>query len=284
MLISTAELVTSAAERGHGVLACNGVTVEHGEAIVRAAEALGMPVILALSHNAVRFHGTLGPIAAAYRRLAEGAGAPVGLHLDHVKDLALVEAAVGEGFGSVMYDAAVRPYAENVELTARAADLVHAHGMWLEAELGEIGGKDGAHAPHVRTDPDEAAAFVEATGVDALAVAVGTSHAMTDTTARLDLDLVARLRDRVPVPLVLHGSSGVADDAISAAVAAGLVKINVGTQLNIAYTRAVSVGLNRFGGPDPRPYLSTARDEMEAVVRRLLTVVAPAQILEEERQ
>lgn len=273
MLTPTADLVTDAAARGAGVLAFNGVTLEHGEAIVRGAEAAGRPVILALSHNAVRFHGALGPIAASYRRLAEDAGVPVGLHLDHVEDLELVAEAAAEGFGSVMYDAATRPYDENVELTARAAAIVHERGLWLEAELGEIGGKDGAHAPHVRTDPEEAAAYVAATGVDALAVAVGSSHAMSSTTAMLDLELIARLREHVPVPLVLHGSSGVPDEGIAAAVRAGLVKVNVGTQLNLAYTGAVVAGA-ALGSSDPRPYLSVAREEMERVVRRLINVVS----------
>jgi fructose-bisphosphate aldolase, class II len=272
VLTPTGELVAQAAREGRGIAAFNGITVEHGEAIVAAAESLGRPVILALSHNAVRFHGGLGPIGAAYRRLAEEAAVPVGLHLDHVEDLALVAQAVEAGFGSVMYDAAIRPYEENVELTASAAALVHEHGVWLEAELGEIGGKDGAHAPHVRTDPDEAAAYVAATGVDALAVAVGSSHAMAEATAELDLDLIARLRARVDVPLVLHGSSGVPDATIAAAVRAGLVKVNVGTQLNIAYTGAVSAAAGSTGS-DPRPYLRSAREEMAAVVRRLIAVV-----------
>jgi len=273
VLTPTADLVGAAASDGVGIAAFNGITVEHGEAIVSAAESVGQPVILALSHNAVRFHGALRPIAAAYRALAEDAAVPVGLHLDHVEDAALVEEAVGLGFGSVMYDAATLPYEENVAATAAVAETVHARGLWLEAELGEIGGKDGAHAPHVRTDPAEAAAYVSATGVDALAVAVGTSHAMTSTTATVDLDLVARLKDAVPVPLVLHGSSGVGDDGLAAAVSAGLVKINVGTQLNLAYTAAVRAGLEASTSPDPRRYLTTARTDMEAVVRRLIGVI-----------
>ncbi|MFN8193739.1 MAG: class II fructose-bisphosphate aldolase [Nocardioidaceae bacterium] len=275
MLTPTADLVAAAAAAGTGIPAFNGITLEHGEAIVAGAEQAGRPVILALSHNAVRFHqDALEPIAAGYRLLAERSSVPIGLHLDHVEDLDLVEAAIGLGFGSVMYDAATRPYEENVDLTARAAKLMHENGMWLEAELGEIGGKDGAHAPHVRTDPDEARSYVEATGVDALAVAVGSSHAMTEATAALDLDLIGRLRDAVPVPLVLHGSSGVPDAGIAAAVAAGLVKINVGTQLNIAYTGAVRAGLAETTSPDPRRYLKTARAAMTDVVVRLIGVVS----------
>ena len=138
-----------------------------------------------------------------------------------------------------MFDASRLDYDANVAATARAARWAHEHDLWIEAELGEIGGKDGAHAPGVRTDPDDAAAFVEATGVDALAVAVGSSHAMVDRTAGLDLDLVATLAGRLAVPLVLHGSSGVPDAGLAAAVAAGIVKVNIGTILNVAFTTAV---------------------------------------------
>jgi len=274
VLTPTAELVAKAQADGVGIPAFNGITLEQGEAIVAAAEAEQVPVILALSHNAVRFHeGALGPVAAAYRLLAEQAGVPIGLHLDHVEDIGLVEAAPEHGFGSVMYDGSTLPYDDNVEMTRRAADFVHARGVWLESELGEIGGKDGAHAPHVRTDPDEAAAYVAATGVDALAVAVGSSHAMTSRTAELDLALVTRLRDAVPVPLVLHGSSGVSDAGLAAAVRAGLVKINVGTQLNIAFTGALRTALADDERPDPRPPLVEARAAVVATVRRLITVI-----------
>lgn len=271
MLIATSELVLNAQSAGVGVPAFNGITLEHGEAIVRAAERAERPVILALSHNAVRFHGSLAPAALAYRALAEAASTPVGLHLDHVEDLSLVEAAPDLGFGSVMFDAATMSYDDNVAATRQAGGILHARGCWLEAELGEIGGKDGAHAPHVRTSPREAEQFVRDTHVDALAVAVGSSHAMTTPTAELDLDLIALLRDCVDVPLVLHGSSGVSDRGIANAVRAGLVKINVGTQLNIAYTDAVRAGLS--DSPDPRPYLNAARASMVTVIERLIDVI-----------
>jgi fructose-bisphosphate aldolase, class II len=273
MLSDTSSLVLQARARGAGMPAFNAITLEHGEAIVEGAERAGSSVILALSHNAVRYHGSLAPVAASLVALARAAAVPVGLHLDHVEDMGLVEAAAGLGFGSVMFDASMLSYAENVSATRRAAELVHAEGAWLESELGEIGGKDGAHAPHVRTDPAQAAAFVAETGVDALAVAVGSSHAMTSTTAELDLDLVRRLRDVVPVPLVLHGSSGVSDAGLSAAVQAGLVKINIGTQLNVAFTDAVRRGVSSAGSPDPRPYLRAARTAMADVVERLTAVI-----------
>jgi fructose-bisphosphate aldolase class II len=276
VLTETSELVLRARADGVGVVAFNAITLEHGEAIVHGAERAGSSVILALSHNAVRHHGSLPPMAASCLALARAASVPVGLHLDHVEDMGLVEAAPDLGFGSVMFDASTLPYADNVAATRTAAEFLHARGRWLESELGEIGGKDGAHAPHVRTDPDQAAAFVAETGVDALAVAVGSSHAMTSATAELDLDLVRRLRDAVPVPLVLHGSSGVSDDGLRAGVRAGLVKINVGTQLNIAFTEAVRSAVADTAKPDPRPYLAAARAAMEDVVVRLIDVVTSA--------
>src|SRR5690606_2583662 len=137
------------------------------------AELAGRPVILQISQNAVKFHGwRLGPIAAATRALAEAAAVPVALHLDHVESDELLRQAPEHGFGSVMYDASRLPYDANVAATKAAVQFGHQHGMWVESELGEIGGKEGAHAPGVRTDPEEAAVYVAATGVDALAVAV----------------------------------------------------------------------------------------------------------------
>ena len=274
MLIAADVLASRAAAQSCAVGAFNVITLEHAEAIVAAAERAQLPVMVAVSHNAVRFHGRLEPLAAACRELAAGSSAEVGLHLDHVEDLDLAERAAGAGFGSVMYDASMLPYAENVAATRAAAERLHGDGLWLESELGEVGGKDGVHAPGARTDPDEAAAYVAATGVDALAVAVGTSHAMAERTAQLDLPLIGRLAAAVAVPLVLHGSSGVPDDQLAAAVDAGIGKVNVGTQLNIAYTDAARRGLASDGGPDPRPWLREARNAMSDAVERLLRLLA----------
>ena len=254
------------------IAAFNVITLEFAEGIVQGAERAGLPVLLSVSHNAVRFHGSLRPIAAGCLALAETAAVPVGLHLDHCEDAALVEEAARLGFGSAMFDASLLPYDENVARTAAVAARGHDLGIWIEAELGEIGGKDGAHAPGVRTDPGEAAEFVAATGVDALAVAVGTSHAMTARTAHPDMMLIERIAAVVPVPLVLHGSSGVPDAELARAVAAGIRKVNVGTQLSAAYSSAMAAGVGR--GPDPRQALTAARDAIADNVERLLRVIS----------
>jgi fructose-bisphosphate aldolase class II len=279
-LVATGALVADTVATGGGVAAFNVITLEHAEAIVSGAEAAGRPVILQISQNAVRWHaGRMRPLARAAAAVAEQATVPVSLHLDHVEDVALLEQAADAGFSSVMFDAGALPHDRNIASTAEAAVRGHRAGLWVEAELGYVGGKPdqpaSAHAAGVRTDPDEAAAYVSATGVDGLAVAVGSSHAMTTRSARLDTGLVERLRAAVPVPLVLHGSSGVPDDELRRAVTAGIVKVNVGTALNIAMTGAVRDVLGHDAAlVDPRKYLGPARDAMAATVRSVLDVVA----------
>ncbi len=276
-LVTTAHLIDDARARSTGVAAFNIITLEHAEAIAAGAARAGRPAILQVSENAVKFHGgRLRPIAAAVMAVAAESDAPLSVHLDHVADDTLLRRAAEVGASSAMFDASRLEYSANVAATRDAAEWAHSNGLYLEAELGEIGGKDGAHALGARTDPDDARAFVEATGVDALAVAVGSSHAMTNRTAALDFDLITRLASAVPVPLVLHGSSGVPDDALAAGVHAGLTKVNIGTILNVALTRVVRERLAADPGlVDPRRYLAPARDAVAAEVERLLRVVAP---------
>ncbi|WP_374982571.1 class II fructose-bisphosphate aldolase [Streptomyces fradiae] len=280
-LVTTADLIGPARKAGRAVVAFNVITLEHAEAVAAAAERTGLAAVLQISENAVRFHGgDLSAVAAAATAVARASRAPLALHLDHVVTPELVHAAHAAGFGSVMVDASRLGYGDNVKATAEAVRWGHARGMWVEAELGRVGGKDGeppldAHAPGARTDPAEAAAYVAETGVDALAVAVGSAHAMTERTAALDHALIAALRAALPVPLVLHGSSGVPDEDLRAAVRAGMTKINVGTALNTAYTGALRAHLAAHPRTvDPRRYLAEAREAMTATAARFLTAVA----------
>ncbi|MFD8235952.1 ketose-bisphosphate aldolase [Streptomyces sp. NPDC059696] len=276
-LTTTGGLVTRAATTGSAVASFNVITLEHVEAVIAGAESAGAPVVLQVSENAVKFRGgQLLPLARAAVTAAEHATVPVALHLDHVQSDTLLHQAADAGFSSVMYDAARLPYAQNLAATRAAVAWAHTRGLWIEAELGQIGGKNGrppldAHAPGARTDPDQARAFVADSGVDALAVAIGSSHAMTTRTAVLDHDLLARLSAALDVPLVLHGSSGVPDDELTAAVAGGITKVNIGTALNIALTGAVREFLaERPEAVDPRGYLNLARDAMTQAVTRIL--------------
>lgn len=281
-LATTGELVDHAAAAGSAVASFNVVTLEHVEAVIAGAESVNAPVVLQVSENAVKFrYGRLLPLARAAVAAAERAAVPVALHLDHVRSDALLRQAPDAGFGSVMYDAARLPYAENLAATRAAADWAHARGLWIEAELGEIGGKDGtppldAHAPGARTDPDQARAFVTDSGVDALAVAVGTTHAMTTRTATLDHALLERLSATLDVPLVLHGSSGLPDTELTAAVGSGIAKVNIGTALNIAMTGAIRDFLAAHPeAVDSRGYLTVGREAMTRAVADIITTLTP---------
>lgn len=274
-LTTAAEIVAEARAAGRGVGAFNVLQLESAEAILAGAEQAGLPVILQISENCVRYHGSLAPVAAATLAAARAAAVPAAVHLDHAESADLVSEAVSLGLGSVMYDGAKLAYEENLRRTAEVVARCHAAGVWVEAELGEVGGKDGAHAPGVRTDPGEAAEFVAATGVDALAVAVGSSHAMTSRDAALDEELIARLRSAVPVPLVLHGSSGVSNAGLVRAVAAGMTKVNISTHLNKVFTGAVRRHLDEHPDVvDTRKYLGAGRAAMAQEVAVLLRVLA----------
>ncbi|MFE5186027.1 ketose-bisphosphate aldolase [Streptomyces sp. NPDC056628] len=282
-LVTTGELVTRAAADRSAVAAFNVITLEHVEAVVAGAESAGSPVVLQVSENAVKFrYGRLMPLASAAVAAAERAGVPVALHLDHVQSDDLLRQAPAVGFSSVMYDAARLPYLDNLAATKAAAAWAHAQGLWIEAELGRVGGKNGAppldaHAPGARTDPAEASAFVADSGVDALAVAIGSSHAMTTRTAALDHALLKRLSAAVDVPLVLHGSSGVPDGELTEAVVGGIAKVNVGTALNIAMTTAIRDFLAAHpDAVDSRTYLSVGREAMVRTVAGIITVLAGA--------
>lgn len=278
-LAYTSELVDLACRSETAVPAFNVITLEHAQGIVAGAERAGCAVILQVSENAVRYHeGFMRPILAACRELAIAAKVPVSLHLDHLEDEGMILAGIAQsdelGVSSLMIDASWMAYDRNVEMTAALATRGRAAGLWVEAELGEIGGKDGAHAPGVRTDPDEAIEFVRATDVQGLAVAVGSSHAMTSRDAALDLDLIERLAQRLTVPLVLHGSSGVSNVMLREAIKAGIRKVNIGTALNVGFTQSVRNTLaEEPRTTDPRSYLAPARDSLATVVAELCLVV-----------
>jgi len=267
-------IVADAARAGIGVGAFNVIQLELAEAIVAGAERAGAPVILQISQNCVAYHGALAPLARACQSIARDAAVEVTVHLDHAEDTALVAEALDLGIDSVMVDESKLPDDANRAVTAAIAAMCHRRGATVEAELGEVGGKDGVHAPGARTDPAQAAAFAAATGVDALAVAVGTSHAMTQRVASLDFDLIARLHAAVPVPLVLHGSSGVSDSDLAAAVRAGMTKINIATLLNHVFTdTAREVLASNPAMVDTRKYLGPARDAVADAVAHLLAVL-----------
>ena len=268
------KLVLEAKASAGAVGAFNVILLEHAEALVSGAEQADLPVILQISENCSHYHHGLKPISVATIAIAETSRVPVSVHLDHAESEELVREALDLGFDSIMFDGSKLPYAENIAASARIAELCLRYGASLEVEIGEVGGKDGVHAPGVRTNPLEAKAFAEATGAHLLAVAVGSSHAMTTRDASLDFELIAEIAQAVSIPLVLHGSSGVNDSDIKRAVKTGMSKINIATHLNNIFTHQIREALG--ANPqlvDPRKYIAPARSSLAVEVERLLKIL-----------
>lgn len=254
--------------------AFNVILIEHAEALAEAAEISNSGAILQISENCVAYHGALKPISVATKAIIEASKVPLSLHLDHAEELELVREALDLGFDSVMYDGSKLPYRENVESSKKVAELCRTYGATIEVELGEVGGKDGVHAPGSRTNPSEAKNFVDETGVDLLAVAVGTSHGQLTRKAELDFDLIEDLAKTVKTPLVLHGSSGVSDESLQRAVLAGMRKVNIATHLNHVFTDEIRDFLNQdLKTVDPRKYMKQARKAVTVETARLINLL-----------
>ncbi len=272
MLARTHDMLKTAMQSNppYGVLAFNVIGLEHAEAIILGSEAERAPVILQISQNAIRYRlDALEPITAACRELAQATSVPVALHLDHATTHDLCVRAAASGMSSVMFDASTSSHERNIKRTAEETRWAHAHGLSIEGELGIVGGKDGAvTSPDGMTDPAAAAVYVVETGVDSLAVAVGSRHGMTEQSVELDFDRISAIRDAVTIPLVLHGSSGISDMALLEAVQRGVTKVNMATQLNMAFTDAVRRFLDHNAlATDPRRYGEVGRTAIVDVVR-----------------
>ncbi len=254
--------------------AFNANTLEQMQAIVQAAEAERAPVIIQISGNAANHIGSgsrlagLRLVAAMGRVVAEMTGAPVALHLDHGAYAEVLQ-ALALGFTSVMFDGSDLPLAENIARTSELCQAAHAVNACFEAELGEVprAGVAGMETGEL-TDPAQVAEFAARTGVDALAIAIGSVHALKRKEIALDFARLDAIRAVVDTPLVLHGSSGVLDDNVREGIRRGLCKINVATQLNGAFTQAVRECLSTHpDNVDPRIYLAAARASMVEQVR-----------------
>lgn len=255
--------------------AFNANTLEQVQAIALAAEDEQAPALVQISHRALLHVGggnaTLGLqyMAAIGKVAADSVGVPIGLHLDHANEEEVRE-AIALGFTSVMFDGGELPFEQNVSRTIALRELAHSANVSIEAEIGEVPRADGAgHAGEAQnlTAPDDAARFVQATGIDSLAIALGSVHAIRQKSRSIDIDRLQAIRAAVDLPLVLHGSSGVTDDHLYRGIALGLCKVNVATQLNQAFTGSVRGVLADVGEIDPRRYLGAAREAMVARVR-----------------
>lgn len=268
------KLVAEKANSSTAIGAFNVILLEHAEALVMGAEKSQLPLILQISENCVKYHGALKPISVATIAIAEASTLPISVHLDHAESEELVKQALDLGYDSVMFDGSKLGYKENVQASQRMRTLCDSYGATLEVEIGEVGGKDGVHAPGIRTKPAEAKDFANETGTNLIAVAVGSSHAMSTRDASLDFQLIRDIAAEVKIPLVLHGSSGVSDADLQEAVRAGMRKINIATHLNGIFTDRVRAELDKNPSlTDPRKYIGLSRDDVSDEVARLLKLL-----------
>ena len=270
-LVTSKEVLQQARREKYAVGAFNANNLEMIQAVIEAAEEERAPVIVQISEGAIRYGG-LAYLAAVVRAGAEEASVPVVLHLDHGSGFETNMRCLQAGFTSLMFDGSAKPYEENVATTALIVRAAHACGIPVEAELGQVlQSRDRVTADQISshmTDPDLARDFVRQTGCDSLAIAVGSVHAMRSQAAELDQERIRACAAQVDVPLVLHGSSGVTEDSIRAAIECGIAKINVGTYIAAGFTEALRAeSAARADEFDMRKILGPARDEVRKRVQ-----------------
>jgi fructose-bisphosphate aldolase class II len=270
-LVSMNEFLPQARAGKYAVGQFNMNNLEFAQAIVDAAIEENSPFIYGVSEGALKYMGIEFTVALA-KAAAQKSGLPIALHLDHGSSFEVAMKCIRAGFSSVMFDGSHYSFEENVRITKEVVKAAHAMGVSVEAELGTIGGVEDDlsvdEADASLAKPEEAIRFYEETGVDCIAIAVGTAHGMYAAEPNIRFDIIKKVADAVPVPVVLHGGSGVPDEDIRNAILAGVGKINVNTENQVACTETIRQVLNKDSKIiDPRKYLTPARKAMVDVVR-----------------
>lgn len=268
MLVRSTELLLDAQKNGYAVGAFNVENMEMVQAVIAAAEELQSPVIMQTTPSTLKYADAdyfYANVAVAAKKTS----VPVVIHLDHGNSFELAMQAFRAGFTSIMIDGSHSVFEENIAITKSVVDVCHSAFVPVEAELGKVGGKeddlDGGSGGY--TDPAEAAEFVERTGVDFLAVAIGTAHGVYKGIPKLDLDRLSEIRKVVSKPLVLHGTSGVPDDTVKECIKRGICKVNYATDLRIAFTEGVkSVLEEKPETIDPKKYNAAGRENVKKYV------------------
>jgi len=278
--ITTKEMLKEAQKGRYGIGAFNANNMEIIQAIIETAEEEKAPVILQASQGAIKYAG-LDIIVAIVKVMAEKATVPVALHLDHGTDYYQNIKCLRAGFTSLMYDGSKLPFDENVEMTKKVAEMAHVCDIPVEAELGQIGKMGESDEPGVALEkvkesmavPEEAAKFVELTGIDFLAAAVGTIHGCRTPFAKLDIPRIEKIRELTGVPLVLHGASGANDEEVRKGINAGICKINIDTRIRMKFTEKIREIIKKNPQEiDPRKILGPAKDAAKEIIRDRMRV------------
>lgn len=270
-VVNTKEMLIKAYEEGYAVPAFNIHNLETVQVAVEAAVELRSPIILAATPGTMNYAGRRY-IQAIAEAAAAGHDIPIALHLDHHETIESIKESLDLGVKSVMIDGSQHSLEDNIELTKQVVELAHSYGATVEGELGKLVGQEddliieAADAEY--TDPDVAVEFVAATGVDTLAVAIGTGHGVYETKPNLDFDRLAAIRERVDVPIILHGASGISKEDVQKCIALGCAKVNISTELKIPFSSALRDFL--VANPDEtdtRKYMAPAKEAMKKVAK-----------------
>ena len=275
MLVTAKEMLQKAREGKYAIGAFNVENMEMVMAVLAAAEAKNSPVIMQTTPGTIKYAGVdyyYANVAAAAKR----SSVPVVMHLDHGDSFQRAMAAYRAGYTSIMIDGSKLPFEENIDLTKRVVDACHPGDVYVEGELGKVGGKEDdleGDDDNPYTDPEEAKIFVEKTGVDDLAIGVGTAHGVYKGIPKVNTDLIATIHDMVEVPLVLHGTSGVPDEQVITAVKNGICKVNYATDLRIAFTRGAKEFMAEHPEAfDPKKYSKQGMAEVQKYVEQKIEV------------
>lgn len=271
MLASTRELLEKAQKKGYAIGAFNIYNLEGVQAVVDAAESLQSPAMLQLHPSALGYGKS--PLVALCLEAARASKMPIAVHLDHSTSAEDIQMALSAGISSIMADGSPLPYAENLAFTREMTQVAHAQGAAVEAEIGRISGtEDGltiAEKEAKMTDPNQAAEFVQATQVDALAVTIGNVHGKYQGEPKLDFERLEAIRQTVAVPLVLHGASGLPEAMIEQSIQLGVCKFNVNTEVREAYLDVIKSS-NSLSSPDLLKLMQKSVTAMQAVVAQKL--------------
>jgi tagatose 1,6-diphosphate aldolase GatY/KbaY len=268
MIVSTSQLLSAAEAGGYSIGAFNIYNLEGVKAVLAAAEAEASPVMLQIHPSALKYGGL--PLIALSLEAARQSQIPAVLHLDHSNSIAPIQTALETGFGSIMADGSHLEYTQNIDFTRQMAELAHGRGVLVEAELGRLTGtEDGLSVADYEarlTDPDQALEFTQATGIDMLAVCIGNVHGEYRTEPDLDFPRLEKIHRRVAVPLVLHGASGLPEEMVLRSIELGVCKINVNTEVRMAYLNSLKSSLSVPTKLDLVEVMNNAIAAMQSVV------------------
>lgn len=274
-LVTTKQLLLDAQKGGYAVGAFNVENMEMVQAVVAAAEELRSPVIMQTTPSTVKY-ANLNYFYENVKVAAQESSVPVVIHLDHGNSFELAMQAYRTGYTSIMIDGSHEGFEDNIALTSAVVKACHPGEVPIEAELGKVGGKEddldgGEGDPY--TNPQEAAEFVERTGIDSLAVAIGTAHGVYKGVPKLDFSRLSEIRKAVSIPLVLHGTSGVSDEDVAECIKRGICKVNYATDLRIAFTKGINQVLKENPDTiDPKKYNAKGREEVRKYVMHKMKI------------